>query len=232
VEIGCVFIHGLTGTPWALQELEKYLARRNIAVSAPFLPGHGTDPRDLLNIPWETWVHTCRREVENLHRMCENIFLLGFSMGGSIALILASELPIQGVISLSAPVMLRNPMIRLLPLMRPFVRYWKKKGRGSPDSYPLERGYDRYPIASVTEFMKLLHRARSRLTEVRCPALIMHAQGDRRVPDINAEIIYQNIGSKEKYKILLEAPCHNIARGENRQKVAEEVFRFIRNHSE
>ncbi len=45
-DVGCLLVHGFTGTPQNVRPLADYLARRGLAVSAPRMPGHGTTVAD------------------------------------------------------------------------------------------------------------------------------------------------------------------------------------------
>ena len=229
-KVGCVFIHGFTGTPWALEELGNYLAKREITVTAPLLPGHGTKPEDLIGISWKEWVEASRKEFESIRNKCSSVFLLGFSMGGSIALKLASQIEVNGVITLSAPVRLRDPKVYLLPLMRPFKKYWKKK-KVSSVQITSEMAYEIYPLAAVSELVKLLRSVRRCLSKVSCPILVVHSGRDDRIPPENADVIYKTVSSNNKRKIILKYPCHVVTKGEDKQRVFEEVFQFIQDWS-
>jgi len=223
---GCLMVHGFTGTPWVFHGLAEALARKGISVSAPLLPGHGTRPEKLIGIQWEEWVDAVRQEYHFLRGRCEDMFFLGLSMGGSIALMLASEYPVQGIISLSAPVRFDNWWAVLLPYLKPFKRYWKK--RHQPDC--VEAGYDRYPLDAVSEMLDFLNKVREKLPQITCPALIMHAYGDQTVSSVNADRIFNCISSKVKKKVFLEHPCHVITKGEDAHTVYNEVSLFIRSN--
>ena len=55
-EVGCLLVHGFTGTPQNVRPLADYLARRGLAVSAPRLPGHGTTVEDLDRTGPQDWL--------------------------------------------------------------------------------------------------------------------------------------------------------------------------------
>lgn len=229
---GCVLIHGFTGTPWGLKGLGKYLVDRNISVVAPLLAGHGTRPGDMMGVGWEEWVRKPWEEVENLRQTSDAIFLIGHSMGGAIALYLASQIKVDGVVSLSSPVALSGIRVRLVPVIRLFKKNWKKRHRPLVGrDYPEIREYDCYPLDSVMELRRFLKVAYESLPEVKTPVLILHARGDRRIPVGNADTIYDRIAAGDKKKILLDDPCHLITMGEDRERVNREVFQFIRAHA-
>lgn len=224
---GCLLVHGLTGTPWAFQELAGSLADQGISVSAPLLPGHGTRPHDLIGVHWTQWVDSIRNECRLLQSVCEEWFLLGHSMGGSICLFLAGEFPVRGVISLSAPVRFRGWWVPALPYLKSVKRFWKKRHKPASG----DAGYDRYPLSSLSEMLVLLNELERKLPKINCPALIMHAVGDRTVPSNNADLIYERIGSKEKKKILLSDPCHLIMKGNDSRMIQMEVLSFVKINS-
>lgn len=229
--VGCVLIHGFTGSPWFLKDLGNHLADKGFTVSAPLLPGHGTKPKDLIGVRWEEWVKTSRDAYIRLQKYCDEIYFLGFSAGGAIALILASEMECRGIITLSAPVKIYDPRLKWIFLARPFIRYWKKNVGTSNVSFPDEINYDRYPIAAVQELIRMLEILRSRMKNVQCPVLIMHARGDKRISENNAMAIYNGVGSTDKQIMWLDDPCHVITKGEDKDRVARETTDFINSRS-
>ena len=229
-DTACLLIHGFTGTPWALRELAEYLAGKGITVSAPLLPGHGTTPEDLRKTEWESWLDAARQEFDRLQAKYESIFVLGHSMGGSIALWLASERKIEGIITLAAPYMLPGIQIAAIPLIKNFVAFRKKK-RSFRKSWKEQIGYDRYPLESVLELDKFLRALQPRLSEVRCPVLIIHGSEDRRIQLKNAERIFRSLGSSEKRKIVLNGSAHMITLGTGKAKVFDETYSFIKRYS-
>jgi carboxylesterase len=225
-------IHGLTGTPWVFQELKELLESKGITIFAPFLPGHGTTPEDLNRVTWKDWTGSTKKAYNELQSRCDAVFILGLSMGGAVALYLASEVPCRGIISLSAPIRFHGLWVWTLPIMRIFIRYWRKGSRSLNSESPEEEiGYDCYPLSALSQMIQMLREVRARLKEVRCPALIMHSKGDIRVSVQNANAINVGIGSTAKQMILLDYPCHVVTKGEDYRQVAEAVFRFIRENA-
>lgn len=223
---GCVLIHGLTGSPWAFGELVDVLAAHGLSVRVPLLPGHGTRPDDLIGVPWQAWVDAVKDEIDGLHLICDELFLIGLSVGGAIALYLSAEIPVSGLVSLSAPVRFRKPWVKWLPLLRIFKKTWMKDNQpASP-----EAGYDRYPLGALAEMLILLKKTEERIPKIVCPALIVHSKGDQIVSPENAEWIYGRIGSVQKRLLLLEHPCHTITKGADISQIHEAVLAFIENN--
>jgi len=229
-ETGCLLLHGFTGTPWALKNLGETLANHNLTVEAPLLSGHGTLPEDMDHVSWERWVCEAHLSLERLQKRCQKLFVMGLSMGGTLALFLASEKNVHGVVTLATPVRMRRLASRLVPVAKPFIRSWKKRRDRSVRWIP-EMGYDCYPLSGAGEFFKLMRETRKRLPDVRCPLLILHARGDRTVPVRNADLIYREIGSESKKIMILPASSHTITRGENQKDVEDAILAFVCNGS-
>ncbi|NQT27913.1 alpha/beta fold hydrolase [candidate division KSB1 bacterium] len=228
---GCVLIHGFTGTPWALENLSERLTELGIKTEISLLPGHGTHPKDLDGISWMDWVDSVREDIRSLKTSCDELFLIGLSMGGTIALLLAQESECQGIVCLSTPVKMKQWLRPILPLIRPFIKEWKKKRDPAVNVQTKEMGYDRYTTSSLVEFLRILKVCRKQLHRVKCPILIMHAKDDRTVPTYNAEIIHNKVNSSDKEMLVLAHPAHMITQGKNQPLVEQKILEFIRAHS-
>ena len=89
--IGCLMIHGYTGSPYEISPLANHLEdRTNWKIEVPTLPGHGKN-LDLRDVSHESWIETAEKELQQLMQNCDEIYLIGFSMGGMIASYLAAK---------------------------------------------------------------------------------------------------------------------------------------------
>ena len=88
-EVGCLILHGFTGTPQNVRPLADYLARRGLAVSVPRIAGHGTTVQDLDTTGPGDWLSTAEQALADLRSRCARVFVAGISLGGTYTL----ELP-------------------------------------------------------------------------------------------------------------------------------------------
>ena len=86
----------------------------------------GTKPEDLLLVQWEDWVATVQQAIEELRRSCDRVFVLGQSLGGTLALRVAAHNEIDGVITLAAIAYLKDWRLWFLPVLRPFLQ-WRQR---------------------------------------------------------------------------------------------------------
>ncbi|MBN2417276.1 alpha/beta fold hydrolase [bacterium] len=220
-----MLLHGFTGTPWVWEELAAVLSGHGIETSVPLLPGHGTSPEDLAATSWRQWVSCAEQAYGVLSERCEEVCIAGISMGGALALLLASRHPCSGVISLAAPVRLHGVTLHLIPLLKIFRRNWKKRKTG--DIVSPEAGYDCYPLAGVQQFRQLLSEVRRGLGRITCPALIMHSRADKRIPMDNSLEIAKGIGSSRVTIVVLPSPGHTVTKSEDSRLVERTVLEFV-----
>jgi carboxylesterase len=103
---GVLLCHGFTGSPGSLRPWAEYLAGAGLTVSVPRLPGHGTTWQEMSRTRWEDWYAEADRAFEELRGQSNEIFVMGLSMGGCLALRMA-ELRGAGVSGL----VLVNPSV-------------------------------------------------------------------------------------------------------------------------
>lgn len=82
---GVLLAHGLTDSPYFMRPLGEFFRKRGFRVMAILLPGHGTQPGDLLEVRWEEWARAFAYGVEQLAREVDEIYLAGYSAGATLA---------------------------------------------------------------------------------------------------------------------------------------------------
>ncbi len=229
---GCLLIHGFTGAPTEMHPLGEFLAEKGYSVLGVRLAGHGTKIEDMNRMHWEDWSNSVLDGWHLLKSLSDQIFLIGLSMGGVLALYHASFLPARGVIGMSTVYEVEpDPRLRILPWYSKMVPYASKGESDWQDPHALEDhfSYPRYPTKALLELTKLLEVMRESLPRVVIPALLMHARKDIGVPLHNLEKIDQHIGTPEaqKKKIILENSGHVVTKDLDKILVFNSIHGFI-----
>lgn len=240
-EVGCLLIHGFTGSPWEMREMGEYLASKNITVLGPRLPGHGTSPEDMYNTNWQDWYGEVEKAYNDIKKNCSDVFCCGLSMGGLLTLHLATHQELKGIISLAAPVYLREPKLLFLPILKSplgkiiqkFYKYDKEIGKDIKDESMKSQMicYDKTPVPCGISLVDFMNHTKNDLEKITAPALIIHSKYDHTVPPGNAKYIQKMISSKEKNLIILENSYHVITLDYDKEKVFNETYKFIKRHS-
>jgi carboxylesterase len=112
--LGVVCVHGFTGTPYEMRYLGEQLARAGIGAHGVLLPGHGTTVEDLDARGWADWTAAVERAYDALRARCDQVAIVGQSLGGLLALHVASRRPdVAAVASLAAPLWLEGLSARV-----------------------------------------------------------------------------------------------------------------------
>ena len=82
---GVLLTHGLTGSPYFMRHLAAFFQENGFRVMAVLLPGHGTQPGDLLDVRWQEWSRTVAYGAGKLAEEADEVYLAGYSIGGTLS---------------------------------------------------------------------------------------------------------------------------------------------------
>ena len=82
---GVLLTHGLTDSPYFMRHLAAFFQENGFRVMAVLLPGHGTQPGDLLDVAWQEWAKAVAYGADRLAEEVDEIYLGGFSAGGALS---------------------------------------------------------------------------------------------------------------------------------------------------
>lgn len=82
---GVLLTHGLTDSPYFMRYLAEFFRKNGFRVMAILLPGHGTQPGDLLDISWREWARAVAYGTDRLAEEVDEVYLAGFSAGGALS---------------------------------------------------------------------------------------------------------------------------------------------------
>jgi carboxylesterase len=234
-DVGCLLVHGFTGTPQNVRPLADYLARRGLAVSAPRMPGHGTTAADLDRTGPEDWLGAAELALSEMQERCSTVFVAGISMGGTITLELARRHPdLAGIVVMAAPV---QALEALEPLVndpnRPVTvpAPWSAVGVLTEDVGVGGIAYLEMPLGALERGMGLMSEVRQGLPEITVPTLLIYGDADQIVDKANGPFILDNIGAGDKSLLALPDSSHEVTLDVDRERVMIEVYDFIRGHS-
>ena len=101
-KIGCYIIHGFSSSTYETKELAQFLGDRGFHTITRNLPGHGTTVEECNRVKYSDWLSFVEQDVAELSNDVDKICVIGMSMGGVLALHIASLFPVECVISAGA----------------------------------------------------------------------------------------------------------------------------------
>ena len=225
-DVGVLLTHGFEASPYQVRGLAEYLAKRNITVYVVRLSGHGTDINELDKTKWEQWYSDYEKGYNTLSNKTKKVFVGGHSLGGSIALYLAEQKDTAGVISLAAPAGIKDKRAEYAWL----IKYYKKYEARELKDEELGYNYDRYSSAAVQQLVRFIKTYKKDLSKVTEPLLVMQISNETEIEQDSSNYIYQNVRSKDKKLVIINATGHGLFEKEFEGMVYSEVYSFIRNN--
>jgi carboxylesterase len=234
---GCLLLHGFAGTPPEVRGLAEHLAAHGYDVLAPLLAGHGLTPEAMARTRWRDWAGSAQEALQTLQADCEEVFVAGQSLGGSLALHLAATNPaVRGVVAMGAmgsPRFFRDWRLRAIRSLKYVVR-WHVPGEdcdlGDPSALRFLHSYARRPTVCIESLLQFLVLLQAELPQVTAPALVLHGRRDRTVDTANAPFILEQLGSKDKRLLWFEGSGHTITVDLEREQVNATVLRWLDEH--
>jgi carboxylesterase len=229
-KLGILLLHGGGGgTAVDLMPIAEDLHKMSgFTIKVPLLPGYGTSPSILRKTQISDWINMGLTEFESLKDDCDQVIVGGHSMGGVLAFILASEIKVDGLFSISTPIAIKGFLPKLVPILNLFIKYH------SIDSDKLREetngewiGYDEIPLNIVPKIRELIKIMKNRLDKIKCPTILFQGKLDEQIKKNSIEYIFEHISSKIKHKIWLENNQHSILRCPDHNIIVKELNEFI-----
>lgn len=208
---GALLLHGFTGTAAEMRPLGAALAESGLTVHCPLLPGSGIHFDQLARTKYTDWLDAARSAWSEVRRQYRHTVLVGFSMGGAVAIDCAADLPPDRLI-LMAPFWQtadrRSGALNFLKFVKPELRPFEHASFDDPairDAFSsidpnfdfddpavqdrLRRDYV-IPATAILELRKVGENGKKRIADIRCETLILQGTKDDTVlPGDTAELI-------------------------------------------
>jgi carboxylesterase len=207
-ETGCLLLHGYAGRPFEMSFLAEHLAAAGYCVDVPVLAGHDDDAEAFSRSRFMDWLASAGQALDRLEATCRQVVVAGFSMGGTLALALAQQRALAGVVTIAAPVFL----CRLHPYFSPdpllfasgILRHFRSSLPASPPKAESRRiapwkGYEgTHYVEPLHSFKVAAAEVRRGLHRVTSPVLALHGTRDRAVHPDNAWEILTRVSSARR----------------------------------
>jgi carboxylesterase len=136
-----LLIHGFLGSPRDLRPLAQELADVGVTARGVLLPGFGPDIARLKKVQAEEWLNAARAAWKEIREGANRTTLIGFSMGGAVALRLATEagLAPDQLVLLAPHWKFADRRAVVLPVAKYLIREFKPFGPIDFDSPDMRR---------------------------------------------------------------------------------------------
>jgi carboxylesterase len=229
-----LLIHGFLGSPRDMRPLARELAEAGVTARGLLLPGFAQDPDQLQHVRATDWLNAARAAWIETRAGASRSTLIGFSMGGAIALRLAAEagLAPDQLILLAPHWKFADRRAAILPVGKWFIRRFNPFGRidfDNPDTRrmlaDLAPGADiddpavrrqlrnvfSIPTHALDELRRINGAAAAAARRLSAPAVILQGMQDRTSLPTYSRRLARRIGAD-----LLEFPGDHLIVDPNR----------------
>jgi carboxylesterase len=240
---GVLCLHGFTGTPYEVAPLARALAAAGFTVSAPLLAGHGQSVAALAATGWQDWLSSAETAFDHLRSSAgvEQVAVVGFSMGGLLALRLAARSrpgAVSALVLLSVPLRLlpwQSGLLRGFSHLPEFLRRHrlatlrKRGGSDVTDAQVRDENpsLNEMPLSGLAELVALGETVRHDLRLITMPAMVGHGERDRTVAQGASFELAGSLASATVERLWLPRSGHLVAVDVERSQLCEAVVRFL-----
>lgn len=242
-KVGCLVIHGFMAAPPEVAWLGDHLASAGHTVYVPRLTGHGIDPRHMRRMKWQDWYAHVLDGYHILRQQCEQVVLIGHSMGGLLAALVAAAHPVDALVIAASPIDLQLrllPYLRLLDLVMPYTYHSSELSLNLEiEAEQRRRGekvfsrvhYPRWSTRAIHEFYQLMKMTRNNLPKIQAPLLLLYAEQDETAPVRDALAIASRVQSAVIEHYTLSQGSHIIFQDVGRDEAFVAVADFVQRHT-
>jgi carboxylesterase len=231
--VGVVVVHGFTGNPLSTRPMGERLHADGYTVRVPRLPGHGTTAKDMATTRYADWLAEVETQVDAMQGRCDQVVLVGLSMGGTLCLDVGSRRDVAGVVAINTPILDRDGVLaKVAPILAYVLPMVPAKLAGLVEddiAKPgvTEKAYDTIPAKSANSFLKALPRIRAQLRELTVPVIVAYSPQDHSVPPENSKALAGLLGSTDVRELILTQSYHVATLDLDQQLLEDTVSSFV-----
>ncbi|OGT54365.1 MAG: hypothetical protein A3F17_07295 [Gammaproteobacteria bacterium RIFCSPHIGHO2_12_FULL_41_15] len=189
-----LLLHGFSSSPAVFRHIVPACALYD-AISAPVLPGHGLSIAAFAKVTGEEWLNNAKAEYQKLALDYAKVDVLGLSLGGLLALHIAT-LYKPHHLYLLAPALLLNFPLNLGPRLPNFlakigIKTIRSQGGNIHQRYEAELTYKRLPLTTITEVINLIHSFNFKPPT--CPTDVFLGKYDATVNSGRIALLFKNL---------------------------------------
>lgn len=231
MKTGVLFLHGFSGGPYEVQPFADYIKEQtDWTISIPTFSGHGVAEHLMMKgYKAEHWMMEAEIAYRKLAKQVDEVIVVGFSMGGVIAMYLAIRYKVKKLVLLSAAAKYVSPsqLVKDIRFMANDAIHKKLQDNELFARYKFK--FKNVPLSATIEFMKVVQKTAPYISNINCPTFIVQGLLDGIVPSTTGPFLFDQIGSKEKYMYISKYGKHHICYSDDSDQWFDEVYRFLRN---
>lgn len=229
LSVGVLCIHGFSGGPYEVEPFTTYLrAHTDWVIAEPTLSGHGEELH-MSGFKAKHWLMDAELAFRSLVKKVDEVIVVGFSMGGIIALYLAKRYKVKKLVLLSAAAKYVSPKQLVNDFKMLATEAYHHNLTNNELYLRYHHKFNNVPLASTVEFMKLVRMVAPYYQHIQIPVYIVQGKLDGIVPYHTAQFLFDELASKDKVLYFSDNGKHHICFEEDCSEWFPQVLMFLKN---
>lgn len=229
-----LLIHGFGDTPQTLRILAEHLHSLGYTVRVPLLTGHGRSLSTFVETTATQWIEDVNGAFVDLHREYARVGIVGLSMGGALAVILARQQRDAQTLTLLSPYVTTPGFVRKISQwpravgwLLPYFPGLGERSIRDSEAATASLAYGALNATVLGQLTAVVDRAAAALPELELPVLMIQSRQDNRIPEAAAARTFERIGSPQKEMVWMANSGHVITVDRERDRVKELVADWL-----
>src|SRR5690625_2964925 len=197
-ENAVLLLHGFTGNTSDVRQLGRFLQKKGMTSYSINYEGHAEHPKKITASSPYIWFKQVIDAYDFLRdEGYTNIFIAGVSIGGVMALQLATKREATGVGTICSPMFMKDSAT----LYEQFIIYAKKylsmfEQKSAEEIEQEIEGFEK--TSTFDDISTFINMVRGNLNDVNVPLFVAQAENDKVIDPESANIIFEGSGTDEK----------------------------------
>lgn len=228
-----IFIHGFMGNPRLFDGFAKLVNKQGYSAASLLLPGHGGSVKDFASSTREQWQAHVDAEIGRFSGDHSNIWLVGHSMGGLLALNAAvrPDVRVRGVFMIASPFKLAVFPIKANITRIKYIFY--RKTQPKKIAFLANAGIRFSPgvliriIKPFAQLRKIMRGTRVILPDVRVPVTAVYSTSDELSSIKSLDILRSGLSGAPFDQLLLSESLHAFFPAGERAEIDRALIEFL-----
>jgi len=228
LSVGVLCIHGFSGGPYEVEPFTTYLrVHTDWVIAEPTLSGHGEELH-MSGFKAKHWLMDAELAFRSLVKKVDEVIVVGFSMGGIIALYLAKRYKVKKLVLLSAAAKYVSPKQLVKDFKMLATEAYHHNLTNNELYLRYHQKFNNVPLASTVEFMKLVRMVEPYYRHIQIPVYIVQGKLDGIVPYHTAQFLFDELASTDKVLYFSDNGKHHICFEEDCSEWFPQVLMFLK----
>ncbi|WP_066192458.1 MULTISPECIES: alpha/beta hydrolase [Gracilibacillus] len=227
-EHAVLLLHGFTGHSADVRMLGRFLNEKGYTCYAPIYRGHGKSPEALTEVTADQWWQDVQEAYQYLQDSgYQKIAIAGLSLGGVLALHLACNYPVTGVVTMCTPMFFDNEE-QLTIGFRQFAKEYKELE--DKDEETINEEIEQLLSKASGLFQQIassIANVKENVDMLYAPTFVIQAKQDEMINTDSAKYIYENVETDKKEIKWYENAGHVITFSKVKDQLHEDIATFL-----